>query len=172
MDASDRSLPPLLAALHRLKFDYAGGKGIDFRPFAQFKSADESRAWIVGWTRNEALDAAEYRMFGKDGTGGMAAFWLVRPDAPVLAQPIVFFGSEGEVGVVAANFSDYLWLLAAGYGPCEVVGEVLARRKANARFTAFAREHAASSEKSATDVLRIARAEFPDFAAKFAALCR
>lgn len=29
-------------------------------------------------------------------------------------QPVVFFGAEGELGIVAANLSDYLWLLAAG----------------------------------------------------------
>ena len=59
--------------------------------------------------------------FGQDGSGGYVAFWLIRLGEDLLRQPIVYFGSEGEIGVVAANFSDYLWLLAGGIGPVEAI---------------------------------------------------
>ena len=53
-------------------------------------------------------------MSGKDGSGGQAAFWLVRVGEQLTHQPVVFLGCEGETGVVARNLDGYLWLLAAG----------------------------------------------------------
>lgn len=61
----------------------------------------------------------EFRIFGQDGTGGLAAFWLVRMGESIAGQPVVFLGSEGETGVVARDLAAYLWLLADGYGPLE-----------------------------------------------------
>ncbi|MFI2431741.1 hypothetical protein [Streptomyces sp. NPDC018693] len=63
-----------------------------------------------------------FRVFGRDGTGGYAAFRPVRPvrpDAELVDQPVVFLGSEGKTGVVARNLSDFLWVLADGLGPLE-----------------------------------------------------
>ena len=170
----DRTLPTLLADLHKLDFDYASGEGIDFEPYAQFQSSEENRSWIQAWTGNDTLTAAEYRVFGQDGTGGLAAFWLVRGagSEALLEQPIVFFGSEGEVGVVARNFSDYLWLLADGFGPYEAVVAPDFERAPNAAFTAFAARHALTSKKTAREVIAAARAEFPNFERGIAALCR
>lgn len=168
----DRTLPPALAALHRLEFDYADGDGVDFEAFDEFQSARDNQSWIRAWTGNNKLTGAEYRIFGQDGTGGYAAFWLVRPGAALLAQPIVFFSSEGELAVVAADFADYVWLLAGGLGPYEAAVQPDLDRAPNEAFTAFAREHAAAAEKSPREVLARAQAEFPDFEATLRALCR
>lgn len=168
----DRSFPPVLAALHELEFDYADGEGVDFEPYEEFQSAADNRSWIRAWTGNKKVDGAEYRIFGQDGTGGYAAIWLARPGADLLQQPIVFFGSEGEVGVIAADFADYLWLLAGGFGPLEALTSPDGERAANPAFTKFARKHAKAAEKSPREVLKRARAAFPKFEATIRALSR
>lgn len=165
----DTQFPPVLTALHALPFDYADGEGIDFEPYQAFLPPEENELWIRAWTSNGALDGGEYRIFGQDGTGGYAAIWVVRPGAELLAQPVVFFGSEGELGVLARNFDDYLWLLASGQGPYEAVAGY--GRAPNPEFTAFARQHAPLAAKTGAEVLADARAEFPDFEANVRALC-
>jgi hypothetical protein len=168
----DRALPAELKALHELPFDY--DNGIDFEPYSEFQSADENASWIKAWTGNKDLTAAEYRIFGQDGTGGYAAFWLIKPSVGLLEQPIVFFGSEGELGVIAVNFADYLWLLAANVGPYEAVAygaEAEDRGPRNAAFEAFADTYAAADKKSATAVLANAKAKYPDFDNTIRALC-
>jgi len=97
MSEFETAFPPLLAQFHKFAFNYAGGEGIDFEPYEEFRSASENAPWIQAWTGNYDLTGSEYRVFGQDGTGGYAAFWLARPTAELLEQPIVFFGSEGEL---------------------------------------------------------------------------
>lgn len=166
----DRTFPPLLAKLHELPFDY--DQGIDFEPYDQFQPAEENVEWIRAWTGNQELDGAEYRIFGMDGSGGLAALWLVRKDADLLDQPVVFFGSEGELGAVAYDFADYLWLLADGVGPYEAVSYGAESPKPNAAFSAFATEHAPAAKKTGAQVLARAREAFPTFADDFMALSR
>jgi len=80
----------------------ADGKGIDFEAYSEFWSAEDTRAWIVAWTGNDSLAGGQFRFFDQDGTGGMAGIWLADPDADLLANPVVFFGSEGELAVESA----------------------------------------------------------------------
>jgi hypothetical protein len=172
MEKLGRSMPPVLRDLNRMEFDYAGGAGIDFEPYSEFLSEADTRKWIRAWTGNPSLAGEEYRVFGQDGTGGYAAFWCVRPGAPVLQQPIVFFGSEGAVGVLASHFADYLWLLAGGFGPFEALTYSESERPPNQPFTAFARLHSGETQKSASEVLSKARAEFPEFEEGIRSACR
>jgi hypothetical protein len=172
MSDAERTFPPLLAALHGLPFGYANGDGIDFEPYSEFMSAGETAEWLRAWTGNQVLDGGEYRVFGQDGTGGYAAFWLVRPSRPLLAQPVVFFGSEGSVGVVARNFGDYLWLLAGGLGPFEAVEWPQATRASVPHFVDFAKSHAADETKTAREVIAVAQAEFPTFGRDVRDLCK
>ena len=172
MIAFDRTLPPLLAELHRLELDYADGEGIDFEPFDEFLSASENASWIAAWTGNKALDGAEYRIFGQDGTGGYAAFWLTRESAPLLEQPIVFLGSEGDVGVIARDFADYLWLLAAGLGPFEAIECPSSQCRGLPHFIAFATANAPSRRRPVSEILDAAAKEFPSFAGDVRAACR
>lgn len=161
--------PKELAALHEIEIDE---DVIDFEPYSEFMSAEDTMSWIRAWTGNDGLDGKEYRVFGQDGTGGYAAFWLTREDKPLLEQPIVFFGSEGEVGVVATCFADYVWLLAGGVGPYEAVGYENCEGTPNAAFTAFANKYAKASKKSADDVMKAAKKEFPTFEAGIRSLCK
>jgi hypothetical protein len=166
-------LPALMAELHGLEFDYADGEGIDFEPYQELMPPDETAEWFKAWTGNPECTARAYRIFGQDGSGGYAAFWLQRDDADLLEQPIVFFGSEGELGVVARNFSEYLWLLAGGYGPYEAVEDFPELEpKPEEAFVAFARRHAPDQERTPHDVVQRARAEFPTFERDIQSLCR
>ena len=172
MSQLSHSMPDLLKELHLLEFDYAEGEGIDFEPWSEFLSEAETREWIRAWTGNNELDGAEYRVFGQDGTGGYAVIWCVRPDKGLLEQPIVFFGSEGEFGVVASTFADYLWLLAGGFGPNEAVEYADSNRIENRQFAAFAHEHAGASRCTPFEVLSKAKTEFPTFEENVISLCR
>jgi hypothetical protein len=166
-----RAFPRPLAELHKIDFDDADGEGIDFEPYSEFLSAKDNQSWIRAWTGNEKLTGAELRVFGEDGTGGFAAFWLARAGKDLLEQPIVFFGSEGELGVIAKNFGDYLWLLASGLGPYEAVARPSGRRAANRAFTEFAARHAPRRKKTARQILAAARAALPGFEKQIRALC-
>lgn len=169
MSDFDRKLPLALRELHRLEFDL--DDGIDFDPFSEFLSTEETSDWLRRWTGNDRVDGSEYRVFGQDGSGGYAAVWCVRKGADLLSQPIVFFGSEGQLGVVAANFADYLWLLAGGIGPFEAVAYSESEGKLNPAFDAFARRHAGSVPRRPQEVLTKAREEFPTFVDGIQAVC-
>ncbi len=168
----DQTLPPALAEANALDYDYNDGEGVDFEPYTEFQSAEDNATWIRAWTGNEELDGAEYRIFGQDGTGGYAAFWIVRQGKPLAEQPIVFFGSEGELGIVARKLDDYLWLLAGGFGPYEAVTYPDVDRELNMEFAELAAKLAPSAEKPARVVIRLAREEFPEFEERIRELCR
>lgn len=168
----ERIFPEILKKLHAIEVDHADGEGIDFEPFDEFYSQEETSVWIKAWTGNDTLDGDEYLIFGQDGTGGYVAFWCVRKNADLLQQPIVFFGSEGEVGVVAQSFSDYVWLFANGIGPYEAVAYPDIERPKSQEFIRFATEYAPSNQCTVTRIAAKARAEFPDFKEKIDKLCQ
>lgn len=172
MKTWDTAFPNALSELHQLEFDYADGEGIDFEPFDAFLSADETLDWIKAWTGNKEANGEQLRVFGQDGTGGYAAFWLVGASRDILEQPIVFMGSEGDRGVVAANFSDYLWLLAGGIGPMEAVSFPGLDREPNSTFTEFAEEHTSGSQLSPTEIVAKANGAYPGFGAWVESICR
>jgi hypothetical protein len=173
MSNFDQTFPEALQEVNRLAYTYGeDGNGIDFEPYEQFQPASENADWIRAWTGNKELDGAEYRIFGQDGTGGYAAFWMTRTGKPVLEQPVVFFGSEGEVGVVAASFADYVWLLAAGVGPMEAVENRISNRLPTPHLAAFAERHAPTHRKAPKEIIAAARGEFPEFEANIRAVCK
>lgn len=173
-DTDDREFPAALAAALAAPFDYADGEGVDFEPFAAFLSAEETTDWIRAWTGNGELDGDRFRVFGQDGTGGYAAFWLVRPGRALVDQPVVFLGSEGETGVAARDLGDLLWLLADGCAPGEAAdryGSSWASRP-DPQLTAVAEQFAPDRRGSAAAVAKAAAAEFPGFDDTIRGLCR
>ncbi|CAM5688043.1 SMI1/KNR4 family protein OS=Streptomyces canus OX=58343 GN=AQI96_38090 PE=4 SV=1 [Streptomyces canus] len=170
--AGDRAFPPALADVARVEFDYDDGEGVDFEPYDAFDSAEETTDWLRHWTGNHQLDGDAYRVFGQDGTVGLAALWCVRPGQPLVEQPVVFLGSEGERGVVAANLSDFLWVLADGLGPLEVVDFEQYEGRPSATLTALAERHATTPRRTTRDIVTTAQAEFPTFSEDIDALCR
>jgi hypothetical protein len=165
------SLPDLVRQANRLPYEYGDGDGIDYEPFDTFLSPVEMQRWFRAWTGNEHAESSCFRVFGQDGTGGYAAFWLIRDDPDVMSQPIVFLGSEGEIGIVARNFKDYLWLLAAGLGPYEAACSPNEEHIAQPALARFA-ELNAGPFKKADQVLAEAQAEFPDFEQFIESQCR
>ncbi|WAZ26133.1 SMI1/KNR4 family protein [Streptomyces cinnabarinus] len=168
----DRALPPALAEIAAVEFDYDDGNGIDFEPYDVFDSAGETTDWLRHWTGNRALDGAAYRVFGQDGTGGLAALWCVRAGRPLAEQPVVFMGSEGACGVVAGTLSDFLWVLADGIGPMEAVEYDDHTGRPDPTLTSLAERHASTPRRSAQAIIADARAQFPTYAEDIDALCR
>ncbi|MDH2389109.1 SMI1/KNR4 family protein [Streptomyces sp. HNM0663] len=172
--ADDRQFPAALAAAMAASFDYAGGEGVDFLPLTAFLPADETTDWFRAWTGNGELCGDDFRVFGQDGSGGFAAFWLVRPGLLLADQPVVFLGSEGETGVVARDLGSFLWVLADGYGPCEAATsyEPDWTPRPNAELAAIAERFAPDQRQPAAAVIEQAAAEFPDFDDIIMELCR
>ncbi|WFB08413.1 SMI1/KNR4 family protein [Streptomyces sp. LX-29] len=169
----DRDFPAALSALARVEFDYADGDGVDYEPYDAFHSAERTTFWLRHWTGNHDLDGDDLRPFGQDGSGGYAAFWLARPDRPLADQPVVFFGSEGSLGVVAPDLDGFLWLLADGFGPMEAVeNPEWEGAGPNAEVARIAERHARGPRQPAAAVLRRAREEFPGFVRTIESLCR
>ena len=166
-----RIFPDVLRELHRLEFEYADGDGIDFEPYQEFTSRGDVQDWFKVWTGNQSSECDDYLIFGQDGTGGYAAIWPVREGKSLLEQPVVFFGSEGELGVIASNFSDYLWLLANNNGPYEAVAYPDDERPLNEVFLAFANAHATTPKRKVLEIIENAQSEFPEFEQKIRALC-
>ncbi|MGV9626065.1 SMI1/KNR4 family protein [Streptomyces sp. NPDC003487] len=171
---TDRMLPPALAEVARVGFDYDDGEGVDFEPYDLFDTAEDTTAWLRLWTGNPEADGSAFRVFGKDGAGGLAAIWTVRPGLPPDGRPVVFLGSEGECGLVAGNLSDLLWVLADGFGPREAARYEDEERTArpHAAFTAIAERFATTPRRPAREIVLGARAEFPSFEEDLDALCR
>ncbi|MGW0822503.1 SMI1/KNR4 family protein [Streptomyces sp. NPDC002845] len=172
--SEDRQFPAALAAAMAVRFDYASGEGVDFEPFAAFLSADETTNWFQAWTGNSELNGDDFRVFGQDGTGGYAAFWLVRPGRALVEQPVVFLGSEGETGIVARNLDAFLWLLADGFGPWEAATSYEPDRvpHPNPELTAIAEQFAPGHRAPAASVIEQAIHEFPDFDDTIMEFCR
>lgn len=168
------TLPTALATALALPFEYDEGNGVDFEPYPAFLTAEDTTDWFRAWTGNPEVDGDAFRIFGQDGSGGYAAFWLVRPGLPLTDQPVVFMGSEGETRVVARDLADLLWLFAGGFGPKEAVDSPAADwiPGPGEEFTAVARRFAPDRERPAAAVIEQAAQAFPDFEDTVFELCR
>ncbi|GGP90725.1 SMI1/KNR4 family protein [Streptomyces melanogenes] len=145
--------------------DYgAEGGGVDFAPCDAFVSAEEITDWLRRWTGSDELGGDAYRVFGQDGSGGLAALWCARPGRPLAAQPVVFLGSEGEVGVVAGNLSDFLWCRPGGFGPREAALHPDREARPDAALGVLAEQYATTPRRPAREVVNEAQAEFRTFA--------
>lgn len=166
-----RHFPDLMKRLHAIPFEYVDGDSIDFYPEADFLSEKEASEWFQAWTGNDQADSSPYLIFGADGTGGMAAIWNIREGKDLLDQPIVFFGSEGEIGVVAPNFKGYLRLLANGIGPFEAIAYKGLERPIHPDLERFAVSQGVDLKQPVWSVVNAAQAEFPNFESHVLAMC-
>jgi hypothetical protein len=109
-----REVPAVLTAAHQIwlaEFEH----WYDYQPEDLFDEPDEINDRWQDWSGNPGAGPGPFRVFARDGTDGLPAFGIREPDTTVEAQPIVFFGSEGELAVIARD----LWLLANGLTPLE-----------------------------------------------------
>lgn len=90
----------------------------------------------------------------------------------ILDQPIVFFGSEGEVSVVSVDFREYVWLFANGIGPYEAVAYPGLERPKNEEFLKFAKTYFPSSESSPIRIIEKTKLKYPDFERMVEQLCQ
>ncbi|MFE0192542.1 SMI1/KNR4 family protein [Streptomyces sp. NPDC058989] len=171
--SDDRLFPPALAAVAQVEFVYGDeGEGLDFSPYDAFDSAEETTDWLRLWTGNRELDGDAYRVFGQDGSGGLAALWFARPGRPLAEQPVVFMGSEGECGVVAGDLSGFLWVLADGFGPKEAALHEDREARPDAALAELAERYASTPRRPAREIITEAQSEFSTFVEDIDALCR
>jgi hypothetical protein len=153
-------------------FEYDDGNGVDFEPFTAFLSAEETTSWLRAWTGNQELNGDDFRVFGEDGTGGYAAFWLIGTNQALVDQPVVFFGSEGDIGVVARDLGDFLWLLADGLGPAHAEPYSSRDSRPNHELVGIAERFAPDRRKSGATVMELASQAYPGFGDAIEQLCR
>jgi len=179
---TDRSFPTALAEVAGVDFhddhyltvdeDGDGDHRFDFEPAPDFKSAEWTAELFRSWTGSPEADGRDYLVFGQDGAGGQAMIWRCRPGIPLADRPIVFLGSEGECGVVAGSLSDFLWVLADGYGPREAALATDLDSHPYEPLIRLAERHATTPRRTAREIVTETRAEFPAFQEDIYALCR
>ncbi|MFJ9371183.1 hypothetical protein ACIRRA_43210 [Nocardia sp. NPDC101769] len=177
-DTADLTFPAALAEVFAIGFEWNWDEdtdestGCDFEPYEQFEAPERTAWWFRLWTGNDEVDGAEFRFFGSTGAGDYAGCWLVRPDMPLAAQPIVYVGSEGETGMIARDLGDLLWIFANGSGPAEAFGQPTIDTAPNDEFRAIAERHAPGRNRSTAQIVADARSEYPGFSAFIDSLCR
>ena len=174
----DLALPTALAEVAEVGFEWEWDeetdetRGCDFELYDQFEKPDRTAWWFRLWTGNQEVDGSEFRFFGTTGAGDYTGFWLVRPDGPIIDQPVVYVGSEGERGVIASDLGDLLWLFAAGLGPAEAFTDPNSATQPNEAFQTIAERHAPRRRRFPAQIVTAARAEFPHFSDLIDAMCR
>jgi hypothetical protein len=131
---------------------------VDLEMLPAFESPAETRAWLESWSGKQPTAADRLRPFAQDGSGGQVVIWLQTPTAPLDRQPIVLFGSEGALGVVARDLPDFIRLLGASLAPVAVVEHGV--REAGAPIRAvlklLAKQYPDARNRSVDDVLAAA----------------
>ncbi|WP_329519134.1 SMI1/KNR4 family protein [Spirillospora sp. NBC_01491] len=177
-NTEDLALPTALAEVAVIGFTWEWdeetdeGRGVDFEIYERIEDPARTAWWFRLWTGNPEVDGGQFRFFGTTGAGDYAGFWLVRPGAPLIDQPVVYVGSEGEHEVLAGDLGDLLWVFAAGLGPAEASTESDPAAEPHAGFRAIAERHAPGRRRPPEEIVVAAQAEFPDFHEHIAALIR
>jgi hypothetical protein len=151
-----REVPAVLTAAHEIwfaEFEH----WYDYQPEDLFDEPDEINDRCQDRSGNPDAGPAPFRVFARDGTGGLPAFGIREPDTTVEAQPIVFFGSEGELAVIARD----LWLLANGLAPLEPVFGLDGTPEPIPALVTLAERHIGLPSRPAEAVIDAARAELP-----------
>lgn len=171
----ERVLPQALAALAALQAKDGWDRGdVDFEMDGRFETPNETREWMEAWTGNEAPPADKLRVFGQDGSGGKVGFWRTDKEKRLDAEPVVFFGSEGELGVVAEDLPDFLTLMAAGVSPGHAVayGVEALRAPQEAVASLLLEEYPEAATRSVEEVIADAKGAVPDFQGTIRALTK
>ncbi|TDD15605.1 SMI1/KNR4 family protein [Nonomuraea diastatica] len=171
-------LPVALAEVAEIGFTWEWddeadeARGCDFDPYDRFEAPEKTAWWFRLWTGNDEVDGSEFRFFGTTGGGDYVGFWLVRPGASNIEQPVVYLTSEGRCGVVARDLGDLLWLFANGLGPTEAFSDLGRETQPDEAFQAIAERHAPGRRRSSAEIVAGARQEFAGFPELIHAMCR
>lgn len=112
----ERPLPALLKEIIRYD-DWMNESQISLG-FSIFQTSKEAKEWF------QSSQNKFYPFARADGTGSIYAFF-VEAEQILEHCPIVFFGSEGEINLVASNFTEFLQLLSIGVEPMGSYSELL-----------------------------------------------
>jgi hypothetical protein len=108
---------------------------------AEFELRDpaDSDSDIQAWLGALPSDGTRFVVFAQDGTGSLYCVWLQPGHDEVETAPIVYLGSEGELGVLGKDPAAFLEFVASGmsfdghggsfFDPDEGDEEALARRE-------------------------------------------
>lgn len=174
----DLALPIALAEVAEIGFEWEWdeetdkARGCDFELYDHIEEPERTAWWFRLWTGNQEADGGEFRFFGTTGAGDYTGFWLVRPGVPMIGQPVVHVGSEGQRGVIARDLGDLLWLFASGLGPAEAFTDPEAVAQPNDAFRTIAERHAPGRHRSPAEITAAAQAEYPNFSDHIDSLCR
>lgn len=83
-----------------------------------FEICDWGRKDAEGWFPNDPATQRQVAIFGRGSTGSSYSLWLESTPNPDQA-PVVLFGSEGELIVLASNAFEFCRLLGLGYSEVE-----------------------------------------------------
>ncbi|MEU3557178.1 SMI1/KNR4 family protein [Streptomyces fragilis] len=173
----DRTFPEALAAVSRVAFPYDDGRGIDYEPYGDFLSAEETTQWFRAWTGNDDVDGDMFRVFGQQGAGGLVALWLVREGGATGRAAGGVPGVGGGDGASRPRPGRLPVAAGAGDGPDgrrprggAADGERAVRPHPG--MTAVAQRFAAGRRRAPEAILRDAAEGVPDLEETVLALCR
>jgi hypothetical protein len=83
---------------------------------AEFELVDlaESDDNVKSWLGSLPTDGTRLIVFAQDGTGSLFCVWLRPGQTDVESAPIVYLGSEGELGVLGKDPAAFLEFVASG----------------------------------------------------------
>lgn len=70
---------------------------------------------VRGWFRDRPEVSQKFLPFGRGACGDVYALWLHSPEVQPDTAPVVMFGSEGELPVLASSALEFCRLLCLGY---------------------------------------------------------
>lgn len=109
-----RTLPDKLAQMKKKKFHLEHLDGFEFQ------EADQET--LDAWFNTKNGNQSKYLYsFAQDGTGGMFCLWSESGSNDLENGQVVYLSSEGDFGVLAANFDDFLSVLAGGLNLYDLV---------------------------------------------------
>ena len=84
------------------------------QPEFELRDPAESDDDIQAWLGALPSDGTRFVVFAQDGTGSLFCLWLRPGQADVETAPIVYLGSEGELGVLGKDPVAFLEFVASG----------------------------------------------------------
>lgn len=80
----------------------------------ELRDPDESDGDIQAWLGALPSDGTRFVVFAQDGTGSLYCVWLRPGHDDVDKAPVVYLGSEGELGVLGKDPAAFLEFVASG----------------------------------------------------------
>jgi hypothetical protein len=164
MDVSDGQLmPEALLALADVPLELDGA-GLRF--LSGFLPVETTVPWIRNIVAPGRASANDFLVFGETCVDEIdyTAFWLVRPGAAIVDQPVVSIG-YGVPQLLAASLADFLWFLADAFNPQGIDDHP--EDSANYELLRVAERFAPESRRTYTSAESRAAEEFPNFADLF-----